>query len=252
MASMRAFPDWPWLLGTLALLAAVTALDGTALAAHTSLGQPLAALLTGAWWLALVWRAPPRLRTLMVVGLIAATAGEAIFSLLLGMYRYRLDRIPLYVPPGHTILYAAVFTFVRQPFVRAHRRSVFVLLLVLGTAYSVTWLRRFDDRYGFACFVAFLLLLGLIRGARLFFVTMYLLVGYLELCGTHFGAWRWPTRLLDRFASIPSANPPSGVAVYYVLFDVSCLLLYVFVRWESFERWISRRMVRRRTRVALE
>lgn len=244
MARMRrAFPDWPWMLGTVALLAAVTALDGTALAARTSLGQPLAAVLTCAWWLALWVRAPPRLRVLMLVGLFAATAGEAIFSLLLGMYRYRLERIPVYVPPGHTILYAAIFTFVRQPFVRGHRRAIATLFFALGAGYSALWLRLHDDRYGFACFLGFALLMLALPRARLFFASMYLLVAYLELSGTHFGAWRWPEHLLGRFT--PSGNPPSGVAVYYVLFDVSCLLLYVFVRWESFERWVSRKLARR-------
>jgi hypothetical protein len=245
----RAFPQWPWLVGTVAMLALVTALDGTSLAARTSLGQPLAGALTVAWWIALWLRAQPRLRLLMLVGLIAATAGEAIFSLLLGMYHYRLERIPLYVPPGHTILYAAIFTFVRQPFVRAHRSAVTAVFFAIGAGYSALWLKLHHDRYGFACFLAFALLVVAVRGARTFFASMYLLVAYLELCGTHFGAWRWPDHLLGRF--IASGNPPSGVAVYYVLFDVSCLLLYVFARWASFERWISRLMLRR-ARAALD
>jgi hypothetical protein len=247
----RRLPPLALPLGTLAILLAVTALDGTAVAARTAWGQAAATALTFGWWCVCWLHAPPRLRVLMVVGIFAATAGEALFSLGLGMYTYRLERIPAYVPPGHTLLLATVYLFVRRPLVRRHRAALTALFLALGAAYSVAWLLLRSDRYGFVCFLAFAALTAAVGRARLFFSAMYLLVAYLELSGTWFGAWRWPESLLGRFESIRSGNPPSGVAVFYVLFDISCLLLYAAARWTSFERWVSRKLHRRAAAAAL-
>ncbi len=243
-------PLWPLLALTPVMLLAVTALDGRVLAVRTSLGQPAAVALTLAFWALFFWRAPQRLRVLMGVGLFAATAGEVFFSLGLGMYRYRLDVIPAYVPPGHTLLLATVYLFVRRPWVRRHRTALTALLLILGAAYSVAWLERFGDRYGFGCYLAFLIAVLAMKRSRLFLSSMYLLVAWLELLGTHFGAWSWPARLLGRFEAIPSGNPPSGVALFYLLFDLSCLLLYLGARFTSFERLVSRRIWRKRAGLA--
>ena len=78
------------------------------------------------------------------------------------------------------------------------------------------------------------------RSARLFLVSMYLLVAYLEQCGTRLGCWAWPATLFGLVHGPPSGNPPSGIAVFYGLFDLSCLALYFGVYWRSFERWVQR------------
>lgn len=227
------------------VLLAVTWLDGAALADRLRFGQALADALTLAFWSLVFLGASPRLRRLLVLGLVAATAGEVIFSLGLGMYLYRLARIPLYVPPGHTLLYATVFVFVRARGVRRHAGWLAPMLMLAATAYSLAWFRVARDAFGLACFGAFALLWMLRREARLFFAAMYLLVAFLEQCGTHFGAWRWPPLLFGRVAACPSGNPPSGVALFYVLFDLACLALYFGVRWTSFERWVQRLVFRR-------
>jgi len=48
------------------------------------------------------------------------------------------------------------------------------------------------------------------RESRLFFVSMYLLVAYLELIGTYFQCWSWPPFLLNKWPAIASANPPAA------------------------------------------
>jgi len=232
------------------VLLAVTWLDGSAFAAGVPGGQALADGLTLAFWALVLLGASPRLRRLLVLGLVAATAGEVIFSLGLGMYRYRLARIPLYVPPGHTLLYATVFVFVRARAVRRQAGWLAPALMLAATAYSLAWFRAAHDVFGLACFGGFALLWWVRREARLFFAAMYLLVALLEQCGTRFGAWRWPGLLFGRVAGCPSGNPPSGVALFYVLFDLACLALYFGVRWESFERWASRLVFRRASVVA--
>lgn len=257
MISLRAFDEEMrrrrglLALGTLPLLLIITALDGEAVAAFTPYGQALANGLTLLYWLVLSRAASSRLRLLMILGLFAATAGEVLFSLGLGMYEYRLKQIPVYVPPGHTILYAAVFVGVRLSWVRRNAAVLTPLLLAAGAVYSVLRWHLLDDVFGIACFGVFGALVLLVRTSRLFFAAMYLLVAYLELAGTSFGAWAWPPILLGKLSAVPSANPPSGVAVFYCVFDLCCLALYFGVRMRSFDRFVSAFVHRRGRRTAV-
>lgn len=50
------------------------------------------------------WRANPRTKKLMIYAVIIGFGGEYLFSRVLGMYAYRLENIPLYVPLGHAAL----------------------------------------------------------------------------------------------------------------------------------------------------
>src|SRR5258708_30866816 len=47
---------------------------------------------------------PPR-RFALLACLVIATAGEVFLSLVWGLYQYRLDNIPFFVPPGHVLLF---------------------------------------------------------------------------------------------------------------------------------------------------
>jgi hypothetical protein len=231
--------------GVVPLLLWMTAVDGVQVARHFAHGQAVATAVCAVYWALLFAAGSPRLRRLMVFGVIAATAGEAIFSLGLGMYEYREHAIPLYVPPGHTVLYAAIFLWVRLPGVRKQAALLFPGLLAVATIYSAAQWRLLGDDYGFLCFAVFLVLLAAIRGSRLFFAAMYLLVAWLEQVGTGSGAWVWPAQLLGRAHALSSANPPSGVAVFYCLFDLSCLAMYFGWRFQAFERWVQRLVFRR-------
>src|ERR1017187_6727631 len=44
-------------------------------------------------------------RPALIACLIIATAGEIFLSLVWGLYEYRLHNIPLFVPPGHVLLF---------------------------------------------------------------------------------------------------------------------------------------------------
>jgi hypothetical protein len=234
MRARRLLPLSPLLFLLIGLL------DSAKLAEHVRHGQEAALAVMSLAWLVLYRRASVRLRRLLLLGLLPATVGELIFSPGLGMYIYRLHSVPLYVPLGHTLLYATVFLFVRLGVVRRHPKLVLGSLMVVAVIYTLGWWRVANDQYGLICAGAFVLLLMVARGARLFLVAMYLMVAYLEQCGTHLGCWTWPGTLLGRISTVPSGNPPSGVAVFYGLFDLSCLALYFGVHWKSFERWVQR------------
>jgi hypothetical protein len=171
--------------------------------------------------------APPRLRALMKYGVFIATAGEVLFSLVFGMYEYRLENVPIYVPPGHSILYGAVYYFVREPFVLRHKRAFVAGMLAFSVAYAGYWFVAHDDLYGLLCTALFVVLIARDAHSRLFFLAMFLLVAYLEQVGTRFACWYWWEHAFDRFAWLPSGNPPAGISVFYFAFDVLCLMAYL-------------------------
>lgn len=227
---------WPRLRGRTAAVAGllwwplVLPLDGAWMAARVPGGQWLTTAATVAYFALLYRGAPPRLRHALISGVFIATAGEMFFSLVVGMYEYRRHNIPLYVPPGHSILYATVYWFSRDAGVRHHARRWEMGLYALAATYSAAWLYFRNDVYGWLCFAVFSAIIAVTRESRLFFLAMYLLVALLEQVGTTLGCWYWPPVLLNRFPMIPSANPPSGIAAFYFGLDVLCLLAYLKAR----------------------
>jgi hypothetical protein len=210
-------------LTVLPLIALVCVLDGTYVAAHFAYGQWVANVLMVIAFVWLYRKAPIRLRSLMKYGVFIAAAGEALFSLVFGMYEYRLHSIPLYVPPGHSIMYAAVYYFVRERWVFKNRRLVSALMLAVSVVYAAYWLVAHNDVYGAVCTALFVVMIARDPHSRLFFLSMFLFVGYLELVGTGAGAWFWWPTAFDKFAFLPSGNPPSGISLFYFGFDGLCL-----------------------------
>ncbi len=214
-------------LGIAALMVVVCFLDSTWLAQRLSHGQWAANALMLAYFVWMYRDAPPRLQSLMKYGVVVATVGEVFFSLVVGMYEYRLGNVPIYVPPGHAILYGAVYYFVREPFMLRHQRTMMTGMALLGVAYATYWLVAHNDMYGALCTLLFLYLLVRNADSRYFFLAMFIFVAYLEQVGTRFGAWYWHADLLDKYSWLPSGNPPSGISVFYFGFDVTCLLAYL-------------------------
>ena len=84
-------------------------LDSKALAEQVQYNQWVTnglVLLCFAW---VYSRITSKIKKLMLYGVALALLGEVVFSMLLGMYEYRLENVPLYVPLGHSLIYAAVF-----------------------------------------------------------------------------------------------------------------------------------------------
>ncbi len=202
-------------------------LDSTQLAPHFAHGQWLANAIMIAYFVWMYRDAPPRLQSLMKYGVVVATVGEVFFSLVVGMYEYRLANVPIYVPPGHSILYGAVYYVVREPFMLRHQRKMTIAMAAIGVAYAGYWLVAHHDVYGALCTLLFIALLVRNPDSRYFFLAMFLFVAYLEQVGTRFGAWYWHADLLDKYSWLPSGNPPSGISVFYFGFDVTCLIAYL-------------------------
>ena len=160
-----------------------------------------------------------RLQTLAVI--VIATVGEVVGSIIWGLYTYRLENLPAFVPPGHGLVYLAGLSLA------ALMRDRATVLLVTAGAAAATWgiagvtvLPTPDVSGTIGC--AFLI--GVLFWARRpVYAGVFMVVLVLELYGTALGTWTWEPTVPG--LGLSQGNPPSGVASGYVVFDVLALAL---------------------------
>lgn len=212
----------PW--GFFAALAAFI-ITTLALDRHAGAGAQLG--LGALTWLFLVLACrdlEPVDRARVAAIVLAATAGEVLGSLILGLYAYRLDNLPAFVPPGHGLVYLAGLRVSRSVFVRRHAKTVVIGALALGATWAlagVTLAAR-PDVAGALCMAALGYFLLRARVPALY-ACMFVCVALLELYGTAVGTWRW-AEVWPSFG-LSSGNPPSGIAAGYCMFDAVALAL---------------------------
>jgi hypothetical protein len=191
----------------------------------------------GTWLLLLVLlvREDRRTRAQVAVVVVFATAVEYCFAGWLGVYLYRLEGVPWFVPPGHGLVYLGALAIGRSAAVRRHGRVLVPVTLAVAAGYAA-WGLLLSGRqdvlgaFWFLCLAAFLL-----RGRQptrsrerspnnLVFVGAFVVVTYLELLGTGLGSWTWQVR--DPILGVVAmGNPPSGAAGGYGFFDAAALWL---------------------------
>ena len=182
-------------------------------------------LLGAATWVALLLACrsiSPELRAQAALVVVVATAAEITGSIIWGVYTYRLENLPSFVPPGHGLVYLCGVALAGS-LARSQRALVgTALVLCVGWALAgLTVLPRTD--VGGALGAA-LLTCYLLRGrAPAIYAGVFLVVAALELYGTAIGTWTWAATIPG--TPIPNGNPPSGVASGYVWFDVLALAL---------------------------
>jgi hypothetical protein len=168
----------------------------------------------------------PRIKEQMLYIVLIAVIVEYTFSIGTGMYTYRLENVPHYIPMGHALVYVAVVYFTKTPYSKNNKRvleKVFTLLII---TIAITFLIFKNDVFGFVLTIATLLILRKKPRERMFYLTMFIAVSYLEIVGTAFECWWWPTTAWDNIPFLPSANPPSGISFFYFGFDLVTLWLY--------------------------
>ncbi len=213
---------------------AILGFVGVLLAIDTQVDARAQLVLGLAAWiaLALALRAvPPILRAQALVVVVVATCAEVVGSIIWGVYTYRLENLPLFVPPCHGLVYLAGVSLAASTSNRLLQgwivRVALVAVLAWGIA-GVTVLPRSD--VGGAIGAA-LLAVYLVRGrAPEIYAGVFLVVAWLELYGTAIGTWEWAVTIPG--TGIPQGNPPSGVASGYVWFDIVALALAPrIIRW---------------------
>ena len=116
--------DRPWRSGTLACVAMMGWLSVVLWLDRASAGGGLAQqrLLGVATWLVLLValrRVSPMVRAQTAVVVVFATVVEYVFSPTLEVYLYRFDNVPMYVPPGHGLVYLSAYALGHARVVRA-------------------------------------------------------------------------------------------------------------------------------------
>lgn len=168
---------------------------------------------------------------------VCATGFEVLGSLILGIYVYRFHNLPLYVPPGHGLVYLFGLTAMATPLLRRHLDAARWVVTIAAGAWAVAGLFLLPaltgrlDAVGALCFPIFAWFVFRSPRAGLF-IAIFVAVAELELVGTAAGTWTWLA--IQPYSHIPSGNPPSVIAGGYCVIDASVLV--VLAAWRRLSR----------------
>jgi hypothetical protein len=194
---------------------------------YASYPQQLA--LGGLTWVVLIaclTRIPVQRRAQTLGVIVFATIGEITGSLIWGLYTYRLENLPMFVPPAHGLVFLTGMSLALA-FAR-HARVVVGVAAAAAVTWGVLGLLAIPRRDVAGALGIPLLLLFFWRSRnRAIYAGVFVVVAALEFYGTAIGTWRWAAEIPG--LGIPNGNPPSGVASGYIWFDVMALLIAPFL-----------------------
>jgi hypothetical protein len=174
-------------------------------------GQHLA---TAAAWAAfvLLWaRSLPAERPYLLACLLFATAGEVFLSLVWGLYDYRLGNIPLFVPPGHVLLFFLGMQVANR---LTERAAWIVAAIAVALVAALAFTGR--DTLG-PLLVAFFIACMAFSPSRRLYATMFVLSLAMELYGTWLGNWTWSAKV--PWLGLAAQNPPVAAGAFYCVLD---------------------------------
>lgn len=175
-------------------------------------GQAITSLAVWALFLHWLRRAEPAEQTALTACLVYATLGEIFLSLVWGLYDYRLGNIPLFVPPGHVLLFA----FGRILAARAGAWIVWAVPLA-ATPFVCLLLLSGAGTFDALLFAMFLLCLRFGR-AKILYAVMFVLALAMEIYGTWLGNWTWKTTV--PWLDLTTLNPPLAAGAFYCVLDL--------------------------------
>jgi hypothetical protein len=170
---------------------------------------------------------PPAERRQVWIMVAIATAVEVWSSIVWGIYRYRFGNVPMFVPPGHGLVYLWALRAVRTPVLLKYPRQAKWFGLIGASAWAIYGLTFEPLLFGrldvtgamfWPLFIWFMRKPSAPIYASAFFVT-----SVLELVGTSFGTWRW--QVFAPVSHIPTGNPPSVISAGYCVMDYTSLRL---------------------------
>lgn len=168
----------------------------------------------GVWALFLYWlrEAPAQEKPGLALCVVYATLGEVFLSLIWGLYEYRLANVPLFVPPGHALL------FMLGTILAVQARSWIIWFVPLAALPFVLLLAVCDaDSFGALLFALFVACLRFGRAPRLYAV-MFVVALAMELYGTWLGNWTWSRAV--PLLGLSTLNPPLAAGVFYCVLDL--------------------------------
>ena len=162
---------------------------------------------------ALLWTRSDSLRRPALVACLAfATLGEMFLSLAWGLYQYRLGNIPLFVPPGHVLLFVLGMQIAERLPARA---EWWIAALAAPLVALLAWTGR--DTLGPLLYALFLMCLWISPSRRLY-ATMFVLSLAMELYGTWMGNWVWAPQV--PWLDLRTVNPPLAAGAFYCVLDL--------------------------------
>lgn len=196
------------------LILVVVTIAGGLLVDHYAglVGQLAVGLWAWAAFFRILGTAPREWRLPLYLCLAWSTAGEIFLSLVWGLYTYRLENVPFFIPPGHVLLfYFGLVIASKAP------RGFVMAVPVLAAAYAVLAFIRGYDTLSIPMIVLFLLCWLQPEGRRLYSVMLIAALA-MELYGTWVGNWAW--RADVPYLGLHSANPPLAAGAFYCALDV--------------------------------
>ena len=180
---------------------------------HGGAHGPLAVSILAWALLARLWLVSvPAQRPALLACLVYATAGEVFLSLVWGLYDYRLGNIPLFVPPGHVLL----FTLGTRLADRLEDGAEWwIAALALPLVAGFAWSGR--DTLGPLLFALFVACMALSPSRKLY-ATMLVASLAMELWGTWLGNWTWRREV--PWLGLVTDNPPLAAGAFYATLDL--------------------------------
>jgi hypothetical protein len=186
---------------------------------------------------------PPTERRQVWLMVAIATCVELFLSQVWGLYQYRWGNVPLFVPPGHGLLYLFALRATRTPLMIDRGRSVKHLALACATPWAVGGLTAAPlflgrvDVFGAVFLPIFVVLMRSPRA--LVYAASFFIAVELELVGTGLGNWAWAAAA--PVIHLPAGNPPSVIAGGYCVLDAVVSKAASFLpAGLLFSRWVSR------------
>jgi len=220
MNALRA-PHYALMIATLAI--------GLAADVHTGfIGQMLISVVVWAVLFYLLGQVDLHERRAAFACLAIATIGEIVLSLGWGLYTYRLDNIPHFVPPGHVLMLLLGVGLAR-------RMPDQLAMAILGgaTIYAVGAGIAGLDTFASVLLILLLALAIAFPQHRRLYASTFLLSLVLELYGTWLGNWTWMQAVPK--LRLVTTNPPALAGVFYATLD-ACVLAAMLVLARRFNR----------------
>lgn len=165
-------------------------------------------------------------RRALIACLLIATLGELVLSLLWGVYRYRLGNIPLFVPPGHVLLFLLGLALAQR------LSEAAAWALIAGAAvYSLAAAALGLDTLGAVLFLLLAVAALVMPGHRRLYASTFVLALGLELLGTWLGNWSWSREV--PLLPLLTTNPPLAAGALYSSLDALVAAALLFPRQSS-------------------
>ena len=185
------------------------------LAIDVQVDLPGQVLLSAAVW-AVLFYVLPHLdradRRALFACLAIATAGELFLSLVWGLYTYRLENIPMFVPPGHAMLLLLGMKLARS-MSSPTADAILAAAAVYALAAAVTGL----DTFAIPLIAAIAIVSFALPSHRPLYASTFLLALCLELYGTWLGNWAWNREV--PVLALVTTNPPGVASAFYAVLD---------------------------------